>query len=106
MGKGSQHIVLGLAHRQAANGIAFKANLQKARQRLIPQVLEHAALNNAKKRVRRAFKGLAAASRPAQGHAHTLGGFFMGSRVRRAFIKDHGNVRVQDPLNAHGLLGR
>jgi len=46
------HFFLGLADADAANGVTGQIELDQRVQRLLPQVLEHAALHDAKQRIR------------------------------------------------------
>ena len=109
----AQHVFLGLAHRKAPYCIALEADVRQARQRLVAQVLEHAALHDPEQGVGvlAAQELVAAAACPAQRQLHRAGGLFMGGGAAidldgRAFIEHHGDVRIQRTLHLHRDLGR
>src|SRR5690625_3735854 len=104
---GFQHgvaLVCGLAHAQAADGVAVKANNLQPFGGTLAQVRIHAALDNAEQRRRVAPVGLFRSFSPAQGQLHGLTGLFFSGRVRRAFVKNHDDVRAQRTLYFHGLF--
>ncbi len=96
--------MLGFAHRQTANGQAVEADLVEAFERAHAQILVHAALDDAEQRRRVLAMGVLGALGPAQrqlhGHPRNV---FIG-RVRRAFVKDHHDVRAQVALDLHRLF--
>ena len=102
------HFLLGLTHADPANRVARKIQLHQGFERLLPQVFKHAALHNAKQRVRvlkRCKRGHAAA-RPAFAEFHrgaclSLSGDVPGGVVRRAFVKLHDDVAVENRLDLH-----
>ena len=109
----AHHVFLGLAHRQAADGVAVEADVLQPGQRFVAQRFVHAALDDAEQRVgiAQAVELVARAPRPAQRHAHRAGRFLDRGRtavdlVGRAFVEHHYDVRIQRALDAHRFLGR
>jgi hypothetical protein len=97
-----QHLVLGLAHAHAAHGVAGEVHLHQLVERLLAQVLEHAALHDAEQRVGvLQFRELGlAALGPAQRELHRRAGLAFGGEValgviRRAFVELHDDVAVE-----------
>ena len=81
--------------------------------RLFAQVLIHAALNDAEKRVRvpEAVEFVLAALRPAKRHAHRIRRLLLSRGlavdfVRRTFVKLHHDVGIQHSLDPHRLFRR
>ncbi len=108
-----QHLVFGLAHAHAADGIAGEVHVYQGVERLLAKVGEHAALHDAKQSVGvfKAGKFVFAALRPAPAHFHALAGFGFGGEVAvgfvgRALVELHDDVAVEDGLNLHAHLGR
>ena len=108
-----QHEVFGLAHAHAAYGVTRKVKLHQGIQRFLAQVFKHTALHDAKQRVGvfQPRKLVFGAHRPAATHLHRLAGLGLGGQValglvRRAFVKLHHDVGVQNRLNLHADFGR
>ena len=72
VGDDARHVLLGLAHRDAADGVAVEADGLQRLARFVAQVLVHAALHDAEERVGVALVGLPRALRPAQRQPHRL----------------------------------
>ena len=113
VGQDALHVFFWLTDRQAANGQAREVDVFQAGERLVAQVLVHAALDDAEQRVRvlARVKFVHRALGPAQRHAHRFRRFFGGGRtavdlVRRAFVELHHDVRVQRALDLHRDFGR
>ena len=102
----AQHVFLGLAHRQAADGITVETDTLQFAQRFIAQMLVHPALHDAEQRIRIAFMRGFRALRPAQRQAHRLRRRLLVRRIRRAFVEDHHDVGIQHLLDAHGFFRR
>jgi hypothetical protein len=106
------HLGLGLAHRQAADGVARQVQLGQAGQRCVAQVREHAALHDAEQRIRvlEPAELRDAALGPAQAQLHRLLGLALGRQhtlalVGRAFVELHDDVGIEDRLDLHADLG-
>ncbi|MDT4845161.1 hypothetical protein FQZ97_791400 [compost metagenome] len=108
-----QHLFFGLAHAHAADGVAGKVHLDQRFERLLPQVLEHAALHDAEERVGvlqpREF--VLRAHGPAAAHLHALARLGLGGEVAvglvgSALVELHHDVTVQPGLDLHAHLGR
>ncbi|MNV27676.1 hypothetical protein D3C71_1188320 [compost metagenome] len=99
-------LMLGLTHRQAADGIAVEADLLQALGRAAAQVGMHAALDDAEQRrvVAQRVMRVAAALGPAQAQLHRGARHRLGGRVRGAFVEDHDDVRIQHLLDLHALF--
>ena len=100
----ADHILLGLTHRQAANGVAVKADLPKGTGGLTAQVLVHTALNDPKQGRRAVAVGLFAARGPTHGQLHGIASLFFIRRIGRAFVKHHHHIGAQLPLYLDGTL--
>ena len=101
---------LGLAHREAADGIAVEADLAQAFGRTAAQVVVHAALDDAEQRRVVALVGDLRTRRPAQRQLHRPLDHALVDRLsvhghRRAFVKDHHDVAAQHFLDMHRFLG-
>ncbi len=96
--------MLGLAHRQTANGQAIKADLVEAFQGAHAQILVHAALNNAEQRRRVVAMGFFRALGPTQRQLHRYASDVFIGRVRGAFVENHHDVRAQITLDLHRLF--
>ena len=102
-----QHQLLAFAHRQSANGIAFKANIPKPRRTRVAKLFIHAPLHNAEISPARLFaKSLARPRRPTQRKLHGFFRLFIRVRIFNALIKLHLNIRTEQALNIHGALRR
>ena len=109
----AQHLGLRLADAQAADRIAGQFERSEPSERLIAQMLVHAALHDAEQRVRifAALELVATALRPAQAQLHRHARFVFSRQVtlrfvRRAFVELHHDVAVEQPLDLHAQLGR
>ena len=109
----AEHVLLGLADGKAAHGIAVEADVLEALERLLTQVLEHAALDDAEEcvRVLETIELVTRALRPAKAHAHRLGGLELGGGtvadlVGRALVEHHHHVGVEHALDLHRHFGR
>ena len=98
--------MLRLADRQPADRIAIEPDIDQAARRTLAQGRVHTALHNAEQCCVIAFVGLLGAHRPAQRQLHRALRYVFGGRIRRAFVEDHHDVRIQHALDAHALLGR
>lgn len=80
VGHDLQHLVLGLAHGDAAHGIAGEIDFQQTLQRFLAQIGVHAALHNAEQGigVLQALELLLGALGPATAHLHGLACFGLG----------------------------
>jgi hypothetical protein len=108
-----QHLFLGLAHAHAADGVARKVHVDQRCERLLAQVLEHAALHDAEERVGvlQSREFALAALGPAQAQLHRDARLGLGRDVAlgvvgRALVELHRDVAVQDGLDLHRDLGR
>ena len=104
----AHHVVFGLAHAQASHGNAGEVQGFQACQRFVAQAFKHAALHDAEQRVGviQTRKFFFATLSPAQAQLHRHASLFVGSDftfhlIRRAFVKLHGDVAVQNGLNLH-----
>ena len=99
-------LVRGLAHREAADGIAVEADLAQRLDGLEPQRQVRPALHDAEERVRVAevAERVAAPARPAHRELHGLPRLRLARRVRRALVEDHDHVGVERGLHLHGDL--
>ena len=100
------HLLLRLADRQAADRIAVEADAAELRQRLLAQVLEHAALDDPEQRVGAVFVRGLRPRRPAQRQLHRRGDLVARARIRRALVEDHRNVGIEGALDLHRQLRR
>ena len=109
----AQHLVLGLAHADAANRVARQVERGQRFDRLLAQVLKHAALDDAEQRVA-VFQPVElgdTAPGPAQAQLHRRPGLRLGGQhpfalVRRALVELHHDVAVEQGLHLHADLGR
>ena len=108
----SPHVFFGLAHTQAADGVAGQIQCGQADQRLVAQALEHAALNDAEQRIRvlAALKFIQTATRPTQAEFHRRARLCFGGQhalgvIRRAFVELHDDVGIQRALHLHAHFG-
>jgi hypothetical protein len=113
VGHDLQHLVLGLAHGDAAHGVAGEVHLDQRLQRFLAQIGVHAALHDAEQGVgvAQALELLLGALGPAAAHLHGLARFGLGGLlavglVGRALVELHDDVRIQDRLDLHADLGR
>ena len=103
-----KHLFFRFTNRQATQGVTVETDFLQARKRLFAQFREHAALNDAEKRVGifEAIEFLTAAPGPTKRQTHRIGRFLFGrgtiaDHVRRAFVKLHHDVGIQNLLNLH-----
>ena len=109
MRKNAAFVLLGLSHRETADGIPVESGGEQSFERPVAQRLEHPPLDYSEQRVRLAFAlqpGALAALGPAQRHQHRPLGLGRRGRIGRAFVEHHGDVRIERLLDAHGFLGR
>ncbi len=113
MRQDAHHVFLGLAYRQPADRVAVKADVLQSGQGFVAQRLVHAALHDAKERVRvaQAVEFVARAAGPAQRHAHRAGRLFDGGGaavdfIGRALVEHHDDVGVERTLDAHRFFRR
>ena len=97
-----------LTYCQATHRIAVKADVHQSSGRTLAQVFVHAALHDAEQRIRvlQVVETATRALGPAQAQLHRITGYLLGSRVRRALVEDHRDVRIQRLLDAHRFLRR
>jgi hypothetical protein len=82
-GDDALHVALRLADADAADGVAGQVELGEAGDRLLAQVLEHAALDDAEQRVGLPRRSNSARDRPAQRRLICIERRASGSVVRR-----------------------
>ena len=102
----AQHVGFGFTHRQPADRITVETDLPQSLKRFVAQRLVHSSLHDAKERVRIAGMRTLGAPGPAQREFHRGARLGHARGVRRALVEHHDDVRVEDALDAHGLLGR
>ena len=110
MGRGGvqhlEHHLLALAHRQTAHRIAVEADLGQRRHRLTTQIGVNTALDDAEQAVAVAGdESLFGPRRPTHGQIRRVLGLVRRRGERRAFVKGHGDVRIQRMLDLHGPFG-
>ena len=100
----TDHLFLRFAHREAANCQAVEADLAKPFQRTHAQRLVHAALDDAKQCRRAVAMSDLGALGPTQRQLHRAARDVLVSRIGRALIEDHHDIRAQVTLDLHGLF--
>ncbi|KAF1007167.1 MAG: hypothetical protein GAK32_02340 [Pseudomonas fluorescens] len=98
------HFMLGLAHRQTADGQAVEADLVQPLQRALAQAFMHPALHNAKQRGAVVGVGVLGTLGPTQRELHRHPRHVFIGRVRCALVKNHHDVGAQVTLNLHRLF--
>ena len=96
MGEDALHVLLRLADRQPADGVAIEADRGQRGQRFVAQVFVHAALDDAEQgiAVLQPVVLVARPLRPAHAQAHRLGRLIVAGRIGRALVEDHDDVRI------------
>ena len=99
---------LALSDREAPDCETCEADLLEGCQRRQSQMRMDAALHDAEQGAGRfcAVVLTKAARRPTHRQFHGCARLCLGRGIRRAFVEAHGHIGGQDPLNAHGFLGR
>ena len=102
------HLVLGLAHREAANGKTVKIHTAQFVDRALAQVFVKTALRDAKKQiVRRAWRvGINGALGPARGEGQRFFGIGVVRAKGHAFVQHHHDVRIKIALYFQHLFRR
>ncbi len=109
---GAEHLVLRLAHRNAADGVAVEAEFHQLAGGLLAQVGVDRALDDAEMSLRSVARAgfvfrhpVLAALRPAGGQRERFRGVGLVARVGRAFVEEHRDVRAERALDFHAELG-
>jgi hypothetical protein len=101
----AQHHVLGLADRQAPDGVALEVEVHELPRALDPQALHRPALDDAEHRLPGLLpEGDAAALGPAQGQAHGALGLLVRAGQLHALVELHLDVGAEQPLDLDGAL--
>jgi len=89
----------------AADGVAVKIQCDHSLGALFAEGWVVAALHNAEHFLALGARLLAAFTGPADGAFDGMAPIAWRGVVGRAFVKDHGDVRAEDALDGHALLG-
>ena len=104
-----KHDILRLADRQAADGVAVKADIDQLERALLAQGDVVAALHDAEQRItvaRPAREGAFRAFAPAQRQFHRPRHVLARGRQPQAFVELHGNVGAEQRLDLDRAFGR
>ena len=98
----ARHLLLGLAHRKPADGIAGKTEFKQAGERPVPQFGVHAALDDAEQRGGMAAVGAVAAPGPAQRQFHRFARLRGCRRIGGAVVENHDHIGAKPLLQGDG----
>ena len=108
----SEHFLFGLAHGDSTDGVSVEIEINKGSRGLFPKIRIDAALHDSEMKLPSLAAGRfvflypsLAALGPAGGEIGRFLSILPLTRVGRAFVEKHRNVRTEGCLNLHALLG-
>src|SRR5580704_14581116 len=96
---GLEHFMFWFTHTHAADGVAVEFHGHKGFGAFLAQCGIRTALDDAEDFLTVGARLFAAFARPADGAFHGVALLTRGRVVRRAFVKDHCDVRAERPLD-------